>query len=538
MSLFARGNKLYAKVKSVDGKWQQLATGFSVGEEDAARKFLEGWQRKIDAARSSGAAAGPLTVAGYSKRWLEQRRKLVADAKNDEQRLRMHVLPKIGEMHLTAVRPQHLVELFREIREQGKIAPRTIYNVYSVVSAMFRDARIADLIEQTPCILTSHQLGPLSDKDPTRRGDAVFTRGEVERLIGDSRIASDRKVVYGLGALAGLRHGETAGLRWHHYDSAKEPLGQLTIATSYDHGKTKTGVVRRVPVHPVLAALLAEWRLSGWAAVFGRQPGPDDLIVPLPPDPPKKQARPNPRAGGMRSAKDTGKRWDTDLATLGLRHRRGHDLRATFITLCEDAGADPHVLARLTHTARGRSAYAGYSRTQWETLCREVAKLEITRPELGRVIELPLAVNGDPEKTNPPADSSEFGAPLVQRTELFVISGGNWRSGRDLNAFPSITDDAARQSFGDVATCSPSPIVATSAGTAPNLGAAEVSSTESGGCLHVVPDRFDLAIAKLRSAAIRAAASIQRHDFQEATAEYAAAVSEFLLQFESKGETP
>jgi integrase len=283
MTIFARGNRLYAKTKAIDGTWKQLATGCAVGEEAKARLWLDALERKVAAARAAGATNGPLTVSFYSKGWIKERQRLGLDWKNDEQRLRTHVLPAIGAMPLADVRPRHLVEVFQRLRVAGTIAQRTIYNIYSVVSALFRDARLADLIEQSPCILTVHQLGPLADKDPTQRGDAVFTRGEVARLIGDARIPADRHVVYALGALAGLRHGESAGLRWHHYDATKEPLGQLTIATSYDKGRTKTGVVRRVPAHPILAAMLAEWRLSGWAAVFGRQPEPEDLIVPLPP---------------------------------------------------------------------------------------------------------------------------------------------------------------------------------------------------------------------------------------------------------------
>lgn len=37
-----------------------------------------------------------------------------------------------------------------------------------------------------------------------------------------------------------------------------------------------------MPVHPELAALLAAWKLDGWAATYGRVPEPGDLIVPLP----------------------------------------------------------------------------------------------------------------------------------------------------------------------------------------------------------------------------------------------------------------
>jgi hypothetical protein len=40
-----------------------------------------------------------------------------------------------------------------------------------------------------------------------------------------------------------------------------------------------------------------------------------------------------------------GKCWSKyDLAALGWRHRRHYDMRATFITLAIDDGADPDVL--------------------------------------------------------------------------------------------------------------------------------------------------------------------------------------------------
>src|SRR5262245_54828728 len=43
---------------------------------------------------------------------------------------------------------------------------------------------------------------------------------------------------------------------------------------------TKTEVPRWVPVHPTLAKILAEWKLSGWAQLIGRAPTADDFIMP------------------------------------------------------------------------------------------------------------------------------------------------------------------------------------------------------------------------------------------------------------------
>jgi integrase len=87
-----------------------------------------------------------------------------------------------------------------------------------VVAALFRDAKLADLIEQSPCILDERQLGPLVDKDPEWRNEAVLARDEVETIISDARIPADRQMVYALELLAGVRPGEAAAQRWRHYD--------------------------------------------------------------------------------------------------------------------------------------------------------------------------------------------------------------------------------------------------------------------------------------------------------------------------------
>src|ERR1700733_14236816 len=105
------------------------------------------------------------------------------------------------------------------------------------------------------------------DKDPEWRTSATYTTREVEQLISDPRIPVERRVQYALKALAGLRHGEVAGLRWRHYDATLEPLGRLVIATSYDTGRTKTEVTRRVPVLQLLAKILAAWRVSHWQRI-------------------------------------------------------------------------------------------------------------------------------------------------------------------------------------------------------------------------------------------------------------------------------
>jgi len=115
-------------------------------------------------------------------------------------------------------------------------------------------------------VLHRGELSPKVDEDPEWRTPATYTARDGATDFR-SRIPVDRRVQYAFEAIAGLRHGGVAGLRWRHYDPTLEPLGRLVIATSYDTGRTKTEVTRRVPVHATLAKILAAWKLSHWERI-------------------------------------------------------------------------------------------------------------------------------------------------------------------------------------------------------------------------------------------------------------------------------
>src|SRR6185312_6202167 len=67
-----------------------------------------------------------------------------------------------------------------------------------------------------------------------------------------------------------------------------------------------------------------------------------------------------------------------DMEALGLRHRRGHGLRRTMISLTRTDGARKEILELCTHTPRKRGNTIDlYTSFPWEALCAEVAKLHI-----------------------------------------------------------------------------------------------------------------------------------------------------------------
>jgi hypothetical protein len=130
----------------------------------------------------------------------------------------------------------------------------------------------------------------------------------------------------------------------------------------------------------MLAAMLAEWRLVGWAAMMGRRPASDDLIVPLPPDAIARRRR---RTGDAFRGHDySGKKWrEHDMPLLGWRYREPYATKSTFITLVIEDGAKADVIRdRVTHTKAARDAFSGYDRgPHWIEACGEVGKLQLTR---------------------------------------------------------------------------------------------------------------------------------------------------------------
>jgi hypothetical protein len=155
----------------------------------------------------------------------------------------------------------------------------------------------------------------------------------------------------------------------------QEPLTRLLIVTQYDDEPTKTRRPRGMPVHPVLEAMLREYRDYWWPVLYGRKPKPDDFIVPL-------RGRGRARADaerGCRNANTMLKQLHADCERLGLRLRRQHDLRRTCISMARGDGADKHALKACTHGEKG-DVMDDYTTWDWRDLCRAISCLQFALP--------------------------------------------------------------------------------------------------------------------------------------------------------------
>jgi integrase len=394
-TVYARGTRLWLGFSAPvgpNGKRLRFhrASGYSVGQEPQAREELRIIEERI---RAGGGPPVPVvTLAEFGRRWAAARvgRDVWTNAKLDQQALENHLyaaplqLPqhlggavKFGELGLGAVRELHVRAWLEQLETKG-LAGRTRSSLYSLLNRIFKRAERDELVTRNPCKLTRDELPRQVDQDPAWRAGARFTVAELEQLISDARVPLDRRVFYAIGFLGGLREGEIAALRWRSYDARLRPLGCFSVGASYTRKnkrekEPKSGRPRKVPVHPLTAKLLATWRATGWRRQHGRAPTPDDLVVPN-------------RAGTYVTDLNVSENWHHDLELLGLRHRRFHDTKRTFVSLCRERGATP-LLRWVSHGPTAREMLDVYSSPDWKALCSEVLRLK-AKLRTGKVVQL------------------------------------------------------------------------------------------------------------------------------------------------------
>lgn len=426
--VYKRGDTWWIHYR-VDG--ERYFESADTGDERAARSLLAQRRREIrdgtwtPPGQRSEAAPAPapavLTVRAYLAAWVERRKAAgVRTVRNDALFFETHVNPAIGDLALVDVTRVHVRDLVGKVssyvsKATGEtLSPRYVLHVYRTLATAMHDAVLDGLIPATPCTLRTRrgELPKLRDKDPKWRAQAVYSREEAEQMLTDARIPPDRRMIYGLQLLGGLRAMEAAGRRWQDYDATAKPLGRLVVATQADGAQgdreTKTGEIRDVPVHPTLARMLETWRREGFPMLFGRRPDPEDPIVP---------SRNDVEGRCFRTRSAMYDRLLDDVTRIKLRRVPAlqHSMRATFLSLLELDGANMAIARRATHAAPS-DVVGGYIRVRWEDLCREIAKLQIG----GNVVSLAARRASNDHASGDSHGDSQAGGAISSRNLLGV----------------------------------------------------------------------------------------------------------------------
>ena len=416
-----------------------------------ARQLRAQWEREVRegtfVAPGQRRRLGRLTVASWAAQWVklrEDRRVPVRALRDEKSRLRLHVLPVLGEVELQEeLQVRHLRQLFRALdgkvsKTTGKpLSEKTQFNVGEVARKMLADAERHfgehGVPWRSPWHLLTAEERPSKDSSDTR--DA-WTRDEAEALISDQRLSLDRRVLYAGPLYTGMRFSEWTGARWGELDARAPELPRLALShqakgRALKESKRGERKVRAIPIHPELSKLLEHWRSEGWPALYNRFPTDEDLIIPSSID-----------CRRHRSQSTTWRQLQIDCERVGVRPLTYHCTRNTFLTLAiEDSPELEHIIKKITHSAKSGAADR-YVANRWLAKCRAVRAYQLRVGRRAAVVAYPkaaLALGGS-------LDSSE---PM---TEALAEQGDSGCRGRDSNPHVRSTSDFKSPAYTDSAT--------------------------------------------------------------------------------------
>lgn len=281
----------------------QLAKGISLADPP---KTVEDWMNEWLKTVKSGDGTSPSTLVRY------------------EQVVRVHIIPLIGRIKLTALTPRDVQFMVSHLRKVA--APASVIKIHGVLRNALADAERMDLVHRN--VAKAVRSASLS-----RTERRALTPAEAGKLL--SQLKGDRlESVFVLALSTGLRRGELLGLRWRDTDldgrtvfirqTLQRVNGQLRLVPPKTHRSTR-------------AMPLAQLALSTLTAQRVRQAEDRLLVGPAWEDHDLVFAT---HLGTPLEPRNVNRRFDVARSAAGLEWVRLHDLRHAFATYLLDQGEE------------------------------------------------------------------------------------------------------------------------------------------------------------------------------------------------------
>ena len=262
--------------------------------EQWARAWLDAEGLRPTEALAQRRDEGP-TVALCADRWLalleKDSRVAPATLAGNRGHLHNHILPTFGARPIAGLEVPELRAWLRALREKIKGAS-TVRNIYYTMSSLYA-AAMAEGWVRHPSNVVAHpgvkkEVPDLDDSKEVLRLPVAWA----QTLIESPTISLERRARYSLAFTSGMRDGEIAGVRFKFLQlDAEVPVLKVFEAVAIIGAKGKGGFAkakapktkkskRTLPLHPATVAALREWIETGWSALVGRAPGPEDFLFP------------------------------------------------------------------------------------------------------------------------------------------------------------------------------------------------------------------------------------------------------------------
>ncbi len=321
------------------------ATGKRQRETFTTRTKVEAENRLNDILKAVTDGAyikpGRDTLAAYLERWLSDYAKSSLSPRGFERYrdiIRKHIIPDMGALTLSQVRPEHLQKHYTSKLNAG-LSARTVRYHHAVLHVALQTA--------TKWGLVARNVADAVDPPKARRTEMkTWDADEVARFVEGAKDSPYYAMFY-TALFTGMRRSELLALAWREVDLA---FGQLSVTRGLHHLKDGSYVFtepksarsrRTIALPPSVSLLLKEHKerrslecalrgtvLKDEALVFGDCEG--------------KPIRPN----------TVTRAWATLAAHLGLKTIRLHDARHTHASLMLREGVHPKIVQeRLGHSS-------------------------------------------------------------------------------------------------------------------------------------------------------------------------------------------
>lgn len=317
------------------GRKPDVRTVYGSTRQEVIQK-LQALKRQADDGKLAAREASKLTVKEYLTSWLEKYRKSGNRGRGLAENtvkvyhnvIHRYAIPAFGHLRLSEVKPQHLVDLYAKMADQG-LSVRMRQIVHRVLHNSLQQAVEEGLLGMNPADRVPRNQRPTVEK---KKPDALDA-DQVRKLI---RAAAGTRwaLIFWTYLACGLRRSELLGLQWQDVDfergilrvrrQALRKKGQGMVLEDLKTERSR----RDVPIpQDLLSHLLTYYVSQGGAEptafVFPGDKGP------LTPETVWQQFR-----------------YYADKAGVP-RHFRLHDLRHTAGTLWVDAGIPLNTVADL-----------------------------------------------------------------------------------------------------------------------------------------------------------------------------------------------
>jgi hypothetical protein len=151
---------------------------------------------------------GRITLTDWVQIWQATHQAAPATWSAYRSHLRLHILPRLGGLPLTAIRRQHIKALIIDLKP--KLAPRSAADVIAVLSLVLSEAVEDRRIPHNPCRNIRVDPGIRPERPHATPAQVAAIAGRIRRPVDQAMVIT--------AAYTGMRWGELAGLSRENID--------------------------------------------------------------------------------------------------------------------------------------------------------------------------------------------------------------------------------------------------------------------------------------------------------------------------------